>query len=229
MNTSLICLPNGRSSRREFVELPTGQVRIAPPLARLLAESTSSRWESAVAVHAEEVAKTLARSAGPTVRAPKAATRGAGGQGRGALSRGTSQSSSRVKRLPSACRGCGVVLDASDRIYCPDCVPAFEADRTATLVSAAKESLSAMRSSPHDPAQSEQARRKRIEKAREMSLAARAWEREHGPVAVHGAEVAAVTTAPHVPLTEGGMVAEVWLQQVRGPCGGAPGCAVTRT
>jgi hypothetical protein len=39
-----------------------------------------------------------------------------------------------------------------------------------------------MRSSPHDPAQSEKARRKRIEKAREMSLAARAWEREHGPI-----------------------------------------------
>ena len=40
-----------------------------------------------------------------------------------------------------------------------------------------------MRASPHDPAQSEEARRKRIEKAREMSLAARAWEREHGSVA----------------------------------------------
>jgi hypothetical protein len=34
-------------------------------------------------------------------------------------------------------------------------------------------------------------------------------------VQVHGAEVAAVTTAPHVPLTEGSTVAEVWLQQVR--------------
>ena len=34
-------------------------------------------------------------------------------------------------------------------------------------------------------------------------------------VQVHGAEVAAVTTAPHVPLIEGGTVAEVWLQEVR--------------
>lgn len=40
-----------------------------------------------------------------------------------------------------------------------------------------------MRVSPHDPAQSEEARRKRIAKAREMSSTARAWEREHGPVA----------------------------------------------
>jgi uncharacterized Zn finger protein (UPF0148 family) len=85
--------------------------------------------------------------------------------------------------MPSACRNCGVVLDASDRAYCPDCVPQFEAERTATLVRAAKETLSAMRSSPADPAQSDKARRKRMEKAREMSLSARAWEREHGPVA----------------------------------------------
>jgi hypothetical protein len=42
--------------------------------------------------------------------------------------------------------------------------------------------LSAMRTSPQDPAQSDEARRKRIDKARRMSLAARAWEREHGPV-----------------------------------------------
>jgi len=170
-------------SRREFIELPSGQVRVAPSLAKLLAESTSPRWESAVAVHAEEVVKTLARSAGPSVRAPKTATRGAGGKGRGALGRGSSRSNSRVKRMPNACRSCGVVLDAFDRAYCPDCMPAFEDERTATLVRAAKETLSAMRSSPHDPAQSEKARRKRIEKAREMSLAARAWEREHGPVA----------------------------------------------
>ena len=79
-------------------------------------------------------------------------------------------------------RSCGVVLDTSNRAYCLDCVPEFEAKRTATLVRAAKETLSAMRSSPHDPAQSEEAHRKRIEKAREMSLAARAWEREHGAV-----------------------------------------------
>jgi CRISPR-associated protein Cas1 len=170
-------------SRREFIELPTGQVRIAPPLAKLLAEATCGRWESAVVGHATEVARTLARSAGPNVRAPKAVTRGAGGKGRGALSRGSSRSSSRVKTMPSACRSCGVVLDTSDRAYCPDCVPAFEAERTATLVRAAKENLSAMRASPHDPAQSEEARRKRIEKARQMSLAARAWEREHGSVA----------------------------------------------
>jgi hypothetical protein len=52
---------------------------------------------------------------------------------------------------------------------------------------AADDSRQGNPSLPCDPrprsAQSEQARRRRIEKAREMGLAARAWEREHGPVA----------------------------------------------
>jgi hypothetical protein len=69
------------------------------------------------------------------------------------------------------------------RKICDECLPAFEHDRTDTLVKAAKETLSSMRSSPDDPAQSVEARRKRSEKAREMSRAARAWELEHGPVA----------------------------------------------
>jgi uncharacterized Zn finger protein (UPF0148 family) len=81
------------------------------------------------------------------------------------------------------CRACGILLDGPGRVYCPDCLPQFKAERTAKLATAAKEVLSQMRASPHDPAQSKEARRKRIDKAREMSLAARACEREHGPAA----------------------------------------------
>ena len=55
-------------------------------------------------------------------------------------------------------------------------------ERTQKLVRAAKRTLAEMRSTPSDPAQSEGARKRRIEKARKESLAARAWEREHGPV-----------------------------------------------
>jgi hypothetical protein len=73
------------------------------------------------------------------------------------------------------------VLDDPGRTFCAACLPEFEQERTRALTRAAKRSLSEMRTSAHDPAQSEAARRKRIEKAREMSLAARAWEREHGP------------------------------------------------
>jgi hypothetical protein len=62
-------------SRREFGELPTGQVRLAPLLAKLLAESTLGRWEEALTPHAKEIARTLAGAAG--VRAPSATARGA--------------------------------------------------------------------------------------------------------------------------------------------------------
>lgn len=177
-------------SRREFVEMPTGQVRIAPALAKLLSESTSARWEFAVAGYAEEAAQALARSTGPGVRAPKVATRGSGGRGRTALVRGSSRERSRPKSMPSACRSCGVMLSIDERGHarkiCDECLPAFEHDRTDKLVKGAKGNLLRMRASPHDPAQSDEARRKRIEKAREMSLAARAWEREHGLVADPG-------------------------------------------
>ncbi len=50
-------------SRREFVELPIGQVRLAPSLAKLLAESTLGHWEAAVGAHAQEVARTLSYAA----------------------------------------------------------------------------------------------------------------------------------------------------------------------
>jgi len=167
-------------SRREFVELPSGHVKIAPPLVKLLTESTLARWESAIAVHGEDVVQTLARAVGPGVRAPKAAARGAGGKGRSVLGRGSLRSGALARDLPSACRSCGVVLDGPDRVYCPDCLPEFKAERSAKLATAAKGVLSEMRASARDPAQSEEARRKRIDKSREMSLAARAWEREHG-------------------------------------------------
>jgi hypothetical protein len=57
------------------------------------------------------------------------------------------------------------VLDREDRAYCDDCLPKFEAERIGKLVRSARAVLSEMRASPEDPAQSEEARRKRAEKA----------------------------------------------------------------
>ncbi len=84
--------------------------------------------------------------------------------------------------MPNACRLCGVILDQTGRLYCEDCLPAFEAGRTRKLAHAGTAALRRMRQSADDPARSDAARAKRTEKAREMSLAARAWEREHGRV-----------------------------------------------
>jgi hypothetical protein len=126
------------------------------------AESTLGRWEEALTPHAEEIARTLAGAAG--VRAPSATARGAGSKGRGTLGRGTSQVA-RTKRAPNACRVCGVILSIDDRGHarklCPDCLPAFKAERTANLVGAARRTLAAMRSSEEDPAQTPEAKAKR--------------------------------------------------------------------
>lgn len=168
-------------SCREFIELPTGQVRLAPSLARWLSEAALPIFEQAVAPVAEDVARIIGASAGSPVRVRTRLTRADRKRGR------SGERVKQTKRMPSACQRCGVMLLIDERGHvrkiCEGCLPAFEHDRTESLVKAAKQTLSAMRSSPRDPAQSENARRKRIEKAREMSLAARAWEREQGSVA----------------------------------------------
>lgn len=167
-------------SRREFIELPTGQVRLAPSLARWLTDAALPMFEEAVAPVAEDVARIIGASAGSPVRVRTRLTQADRKRGRSGGRTG------QTKRMPSACRRCGVMLSIDERGHarriCEGCLPEFERDRTDKLVTAAKANLSRMRASKEDPAQSDEARRKRIEKAREMSLAARAWEREHGPV-----------------------------------------------
>jgi CRISPR-associated protein Cas1 len=74
-------------SRREFLELPTGQVRLAPTVAKGLAESTLGTWEREAASFGEAVVRTLAGSAARPVRVPGRATRGAGGKGKGSAAR----------------------------------------------------------------------------------------------------------------------------------------------
>jgi ribosomal protein L37E len=162
-------------SRMEFIELPTGQVRLAPALAKALCESTLPVFERAVARPAEHLAAALGASAVSPVRVRTLTN---ADRKRGRMGQGTK----RTRKIPPACKSCGAVLDNHERTFCSACLPGFNRERTRKLKHAAKETLADMRASSHDPAQSEEARRKRIGKAREMSLAARAWEREHGLV-----------------------------------------------
>ncbi len=173
-------------SRREFVELPIGQVRLAPSLAKLLAESTLGHWEAAVGAHAQEVARTLSYAAGAGVRAPKASCRGAGGKGRGALGRHSTQEAARSKRVPNACRVCGVVLSIDERGHarriCGDCLPAFREERTDKLVRAAKGNLAKMRASKDTPQQTAEAKAKRVRSKAARTRQAKKWDRANpGP------------------------------------------------
>lgn len=179
-------------SRREFAELPTGQVRLMPDLARLLA-ATLPTWERLASVQAEIVAKLLAKSSGGTVRIPGAATRGARGKGGGTMGRRSTRTA-KPRRIPNACRYCGLILEDQSRQYCKDCLPSFKDQRTAKLVGAARVALAGMRSSPDDPARTPDAIAKRVAKHAEQHEAARAWEAENpGP---HDREIFRSEIAP---------------------------------
>lgn len=167
-------------SRREFAEGPDGHVRLTADLAGALS-STLPIWERTASAHAEQIARLLARSAGLAVRVPGARTRGSRGGG-ASLGRRTGAAQQKARPIPSACRRCGVVLEDAERVYCPDCIRAFKEDRTARLVSAARSVLAEMRSSDRDPAQTDEAKAKRVAAYKSRKDAARTWTKENpGP------------------------------------------------
>jgi len=163
-------------SRREFIELPSGQVRLTRSLARDLATSTLPRWEQAAGQCSEHVGGLIAASATTPVRTPGRKTRGSHGKGRSTLGRRIAPSLARTRRIAAACRECGVVLDRADRVYCVDCLPRFKNERTARLVVAARNVLTQMRASEADPARSSEAKAKRIATNAQRRRDAVAWE-----------------------------------------------------
>jgi CRISPR-associated protein Cas1 len=163
-------------SRREFGELPSGQVRLSSSLAKPLAQAALPVLESAVQPVVGEVVRVLAASSGSRIR-PRAR--------RSQIKLGVVQPrpARRVRtggRVASACQICGFILDDAERQICDECLPEYNAERTAKLATSGKESLAAMRASADDPARSPAATMKKREKSRSTSLAMRAWEREHG-------------------------------------------------
>ena len=168
-------------SRKDFAELPSGQVRLMPELARSLA-TTLPTWERIASRGAQRIAKLLARSAKSNVRIPGATSRGAKGKGRTTMGRGVNKATGGTRLVPNACRECGLVLDDRDRQYCDDCLPRFKDERTAKLVEAARAVLGEMRASPNDPAKSPEAVAKRVAAHAKHRTAALEWERDHpGP------------------------------------------------
>lgn len=121
-------------SRREFVELPTGQVRLGASLAKVLAEAMLPIFERAVAQPAEQLAATIGASTATPVRVRTRLTNA--DRKRGRLGRG----SKRAPKIPSACRSCGDLLDDPGRTFCSTCVPGFKQERTGRLKHAARKS-----------------------------------------------------------------------------------------
>jgi hypothetical protein len=162
-------------SDREFVERSSGQVWLAPPLAKMLTDLLLSRLEVAADARAREIAISLARSAPSPVRLRSHRARQGGGKVESRPARGV-----KAERLASACRSCGLVLDSPDRQVCDECLPLVDAERTAKLSTSGKATLAAMRASLDDPARAPDAVVRQRAKARAESRAARVWEQEHG-------------------------------------------------
>ena len=162
-------------SRRDFAELPSGQVRLMPELARSLA-MTLPTWERIASQGARRIAEHLARSSRSNVRIPGATSRGAKGKGRTTMGRGVGKATGGTRLVPNACRECGLILDNRDRQYCDECLPSFKADRTTKLVAAARDVLTQMRASGDDPARTPEAVAKRVAAHAEQRKKALAWD-----------------------------------------------------
>jgi hypothetical protein len=102
-------------------------VRLTADLAGALS-STLPMWERAASAQAERIVRFLAKSGDLAVRVPSARTRGSRG-GSASLGRRTGAARQKPPPIPSACRTCGVVLEDAERVYCPDCIHVFKAER----------------------------------------------------------------------------------------------------
>ncbi len=161
-------------TRREFVEAPTGQVRLMPALARMLAESALPQIERSSGPIVEEVARLLAGSAPLPIVVRTRLTQADRKRGR------TRARGLEPPKMASACRNCGLVLEDPERAYCDECLPAFAAERTERLRRAGADAIRRMRGSPDDPAKTPEARAKQAASSTRHAKARRAWEREHG-------------------------------------------------
>jgi hypothetical protein len=166
IDTYLLDLLGTRTfSRKEFVEAPSGHVKLSPLLASLIARDALQHVRASAEPVAEHVARLVGAGASSPVTVRPRLTRTRKGR--------------RSHSVGSACRSCGVILD-SGRQFCDECLPGFDRERTDKLKVAGASRLAAMRASSSDPAQSAVAQDKRRAKSRAESLAMRAYEREHG-------------------------------------------------
>jgi CRISPR associated protein Cas1 len=160
-------------SRKEFVELATGHVRLVPSLARSLARAALPALEATVEPMIREVARILAASSPSPIRVR---TRRASLEGGTVEARPDTKSS--PKRVPSECRMRGVVLNDPERAICDECLPAYKAAKAERLREAGRDALARIGTSTEPDAV--ETRERRAAKARERMLEARRWERLNG-------------------------------------------------
>ena len=176
-----------RFRRRDFVERPTGGVRLTAPLARELAEAILPLARRAAASVCEGLARSLAEtfdgprshvSKRPTKLTGDARSRGRDGIRQGPRKQVNAGTQAARTLAPSGCRSCGVILGAG-RAVCDDCLPGVQEENTRIFVDAGRRNLAAMRARPDDPSRTDAAKARAGASVSRRLAENREWERTH--------------------------------------------------
>ncbi len=183
-------LADRRFRRRDFVERPTGGVRLTAPLARNLAEAILPLAREVAGPLCEGLARTLAETFDgprshvkmlPTNLTGDARSRGRNGIRSGARKpKKTAQRAGRSLRS-SACPGCGLLVEGAAKpgTYCPECFPALREEVVAGFIGAGTRSLAGMRSAESDPSRTPAAKAKARATAARTRAENKEWEQTH--------------------------------------------------
>jgi len=160
----------------DFFENRQGVCRVLPPLTHALAE-TAPFWAKRVAPVAERVVRMLLAAPGMRIsRIPTPLTQSNRSAARDAIRRRPKRIAVSKQPLPPAvCRSCGVVLDASDRAFCDDCLP----EHQEAFQRAGPIALRRLRAGGRDPAHGGEAGRKRGTSNARRQREVRSWNRAH--------------------------------------------------
>jgi hypothetical protein len=132
--------------KRDFSELPTGEVRVLAPFSHEYAELLMPRLATAAAPVVEQVARMLADAAPGAVRSTTPLTRAArrrAGRATWAARSGnrSQQREAREPKIARRCEGCGVPLDHHQRSWCSACWPTRRSQAGRTGSDAARRAL----------------------------------------------------------------------------------------
>lgn len=175
-----------RFRRRDFVERPTGGVRLTAPLARELAEGILPLARQAAGSVCEGLARSLAEGfEGPRthVKRPMNLTGDARSRGRDRIRQGPRKEANAGRQAasalaPSACRSCGVVLEGR-RVICDECLPDKHGENTRSFAENGRERLAAMRAAGADPSKTPEAKAKLATSISRRNAENKEWERTH--------------------------------------------------
>lgn len=166
-------------ARRDFVELPNGNARLAPSLARMLA-GTLPTWRRAVGPYAERVARMLAGSARRSTPTPTRLTGENRSRGRDGIRVGPRRAPAfPAASIPAACRSCGLILKDRDRLLCDECLIEHDRAKLGTMMESGPAALARMRAQGRDPSTTPEAQAKRSGSMSRRGLDVAAWDREH--------------------------------------------------